>query len=301
VQQNRPFTRFWQARAIREARHFASPHLWYRRATARRRPLPDMVIAGAQKAGTTSLFDYLAGHPQCAASSTKEVHYFDDHYTRGEHWYRMHFPVVRGNVVSEGVDGAWSPAAGRPLCFESSPYYMFDPRVPARMHAALPHAKIVLLMRNPASRAYSHYQHTLRRGREPLSFDEALDAEPARLAGEEARMLADEHYLSHAHRNYSYLARGHYAAQLARFQSLYPSEQLLIVQAERLFTAPAETFARVLAFLGLAPWQPAHFAASNTGRYRSGMSATTRARLDAYFAPHNERLFELLGERYDWS
>lgn len=290
MQRNRALTRVWQTRGVRRARHFASPRLWYRQLTAGRRRLPQFVIAGAQKAGTTSLFDYLSGHPQCIASLTKEVHFFDEHYSRGEHWYRMHFPL----------EGASREARPRTLCFESSPYYMFDPRVPARMRQLLPEVKVIFLLRDPASRAYSHYQHSVRRGREPLSFDEALDAEPERLAGEHERLLADADYKSAAHRHYSYLARGIYADQLQAWQAHFPAEQLLVVQAEQMFRQPGEVFDEVLRFLELEAWTPAEFARRNSGRYQAGMSPTTRDRLVRYFAPHNQRLFERIGVRYDW-
>jgi Sulfotransferase domain len=293
MRQNRLFTRFWHAHAARRARHLASPRLWYRRVTASRRRLPEFVIAGAQKAGTTSLFGYLSGHPRCAASWTKEVHYFDQHFARGENWYRMHFPLDTPPSDSYG-----GQATTR--CFESSPYYMFDPRVPARMAETLPGAKVIFLLRNPASRAYSHYQHSVRRGREPLSFEAALDAEPQRLAGEHQRLLAEPRYQSDAHRHFSYLARGAYADQLLRWQTLFPPQQLLVIEAERMFKAPREVFGQVLQFLGLEAWMPADFKTRNSGRYTTPMSAAARDRLTRYFAPHNERLFELIGARYDW-
>jgi hypothetical protein len=284
---NGAFTRFWQARHVRRARHLASPGLWIRRLTAGRRSLPDFVIAGAQKAGTTSLFDYLSGHPDCAASLAKEVHYFDDHFALGENWYRMHFPPAAGDEHAR-------------QCFESSPYYMFDPRVPGRMRELLPQTKIIFLLRNPVSRAYSHFQHSVRRGREPLTFEAALEAEPARLAGEEERLLAETDYRSEAHRNYSYAARGVYVDQLRRFEAHYPRKQMLVVQAERMFKSPRDVFAEVLAFLGLGGWEPASFGAHNSGRYTQPMSQTARTRLAGYFEPHNERLFEYLGARFDW-
>jgi hypothetical protein len=285
---NRTFTRFWQAARVRRARHLVSPALWLRRITASRRGLPDFIIAGAQKAGTTSLFDYLSGHPQCAASLAKEVHYFDDNFSRGENWYRMHFPPV--------ADGGPAPVR----CFESSPYYMFDPRVPARMRELLPDARIIFLLRHPVSRAYSHYQHSVRRGREPLSFEAALEAEPARLAGEHERLLADENYRSHAHRNYSYLARGVYVDQLLRWEAHYPRRQMLMIQAERMFKDPRAAFVEVLAFLGLDAWLPPDFGAHNSGRYTTPMSAAARERLSRHFETHTERLFEYLGRRFDW-
>ncbi len=287
MRQNGRMTQLWQTSAVRTTRHLASPRLWYRQFTAHRRGLPRFIIAGAQKAGTTSLFAYLSEHPQCAASLTKEVHYFDQSYNRGEAWYRTHFPVSEFDTP---------PRA----CFESSPYYMFDPRVPQRVHDLLPSVRLIFLLRNPVSRAYSHYQHSVRRGREILSFAEALAAEPVRLAGQHERLLADPKAHSEAHRHYSYASRGLYADQIADWLRYFPREQMLFVQAERMFKQPREVFADVLDFLGLESWAPSKFGSQNAGRYTDPMPEAVREQLNRRFADANERLFDLLGVRYDW-
>ncbi|REK19609.1 MAG: sulfotransferase [Planctomycetota bacterium] len=292
MRQNHLFTRVWQAPAVRQTRHLATPRLWYRQVTASRRRLPDLIIAGAQKAGTTSLFGYLSEHPSLTASLKKEVHYFDQNLARGENWYRMHFPI-RSRSVGQ-------TPRGDQLCFESSPYYMFDPRVPQLIRRTVPHVKLIFLLRDPVSRAYSHYQHSAQRGRESLSFEEAIEAEPERLAGEHERMMADPHFQSEPHRHYSYLARGVYVDQLLRWQEHFDRERMLVVQAERMFRAPGDVFNEVLAFLEAPSWTPPRFATHNSGRYRATMSDATRKRLRQYFAGHNERLFDLLGVRYDW-
>ncbi len=291
MKRNHVLTRWWHWKPVRQTRRWASPRLWYRYLTARRRGLPGLVIVGAQKAGTTSLFGYLEGHPQCVPSVTKEIHYFDKNYGRGEYWYRMHFPPA----------SKFPACTGPPLLsFESSPYYMCEPRVPARMRELLPEAKLIFLLRNPVTRAYSHYQHSVLRRREPLSFEDALEAEQDRLAGEEGKMLADPAYSSFPHQHFSYLLRGVYVDQLQRWQEHYSASQMLVIEAERMFKQPADVFAEVLEFLELEPWQPATFKNLNSGRYQEPMQPATRAKLEAYFAPHNRRLCEFLGWRTSW-
>jgi hypothetical protein len=288
-------TRFWHLPAVRRTRHIASPVLWYRYLTAERRRLPAFIIAGAQKAGTTSLYRYLKYHPQCAPPLTKEVHYFDRNFSRGESWYRMHFALAE-----PGENG--SPTTPAPLtCFESSPYYMFDPRVPQRIRQSMPNVKVIFLLRNPLNRAYSHFHHSVRRGRERLSFEEAIAAEPLRLTGQHERLLVDAKYQSAPHKHHSYLARGIYADQLDRWRRHFPAEQLHVIQAERMFKQPQEVFSEVIRFLGFDSWTPAEFGNHYSGRYKDPMLPETRKRLADYFAPHNERLFESLGVRYDWA
>ena len=170
--------------------------------TARLRPLPDFLIVGAQKAGTTALYAYLRRHPSITGPSWKEVSYFDRHYLRGPAWYRGNFPLrSRGRIVGE-----------------ASPSYLFHPDAAERAAALVPGARVIALVRDPVERAHSHYQHEVALGREPLPFEEALEREEERLAGELERMRADAGYFSHAWWNYTYLARGRYAEQLERWR-----------------------------------------------------------------------------------
>src|SRR5262249_14723943 len=119
MSKNHSLTRFWHSGAVRRTRRLLAPRLWCRYLTATRRRLPDFLIAGAQKAGTSSLFGYLAGHPQCLAPLNKEVNFYDQNYSRGERWYRMHFPLdtTRSHADRESTGMA---------CFEASPHYMFE-------------------------------------------------------------------------------------------------------------------------------------------------------------------------------
>lgn len=289
MHKNHPLTQVWHSPTVRRARHLASPRLWFRYLTAPQRRLPEFIIAGAQKAGTTSLFGYLAGHPQCLPPLVKEVNFYDQNYARGQRWYRMHFPV-------ETHHQRRSQAA---LCFEASPHYMFEPQVAPRVRQSLPSMKAIFLLRNPVHRAYSHYQHEVRRGHATKSFEDCIEVEIRQQSGEHelpATMMKE--YGSGG--RLSYLARGLYVDQLQNWQTHFPAEQMLVIEAERMFQDPREVFAEVLAFLGLDPWTPPQFGNLNPGRYTTSMSPLARARALSYFAPHNRRLFDFLGKRCAW-
>jgi hypothetical protein len=250
------------------------------------RSAPDFLILGAQRSGTTSLYRYLAEHPAIAPPVRKEIQYFTLHHHRGERWYRAHFPVAGTNR--------------RRLTFEATPYYLFHPLAPARAAAGLPDAKLVVLLRDPVARAFSHWQHSTARGLETLGFQAALDAEPERLADEQERLVADPSYRSDAHRRWSYASRGRYADQLERWLAYYPREQLLVLRSDDLYDRPADTHARVLEFVGLPP-APLDAYPRYTRRASAGdMSDTARARLIADFGPHNRRLASLLGWDPGW-
>jgi hypothetical protein len=257
--------------------------LGYGRATASRRPLPDFLIIGAQKAATTALYAYLRWHPGITGPTWKEVSYFDRHYAQGEKWYRANFPAQ----------------PRQPLVGEASPSYLFHPLAPERVAALIPSARLIAVLRNPVDRAFSHYQHEVALGREPLSFEEALDREDERMRGEIDRMVDDPSYFSHAWWNYTYVARGRYAEQLERWLAVFPREQLLVLVSEELLENPADTYARALDFLGAAPHELPSYPRIFARDYKE-MSSETRRRLERVFAGPNRRLAELLGRDLAW-
>ncbi len=261
--------------------------------TARVRMLPDFIIIGTQKGGTSSLYDYLAQHPCIAPALESEVHFFDANFHKGINWYRAHFPSLLYRDYVRKVQGR------QLITGEKSPYYMFYPHAPRRIFETLPHVKLIVMLRNPVDRAYSHYYHQVRKGRETLSFEEAIAAEPERLKGELEKILEDERYTSYSHVHFSYLSRGIYVDQLKVWMRFFPREQFLILKSEDFFADPPAVYRQVLAFLGLPDWELRNYKKHNVGRY-SEMDPATRRRLVEYFRPHNQRLYDYLGVDFGW-
>ncbi len=251
----------------------------WRGATAGLRTLPDVVILGAQRGGTTSLFNWLALHPKVAPSTTKEVHYFDRHYARGERWYRAHFPL---RVVPR-------------LSVEATPYLLFHPLAPGRVAADLPpRTRFIVVLREPVQRAISQYWHSVRIHAEDEPLARALALEDERLAGQDEIVAAGGE--SFARRNFSYKARGHYAEQLRRWFAVIDRDRFLVIPSEDLFDDPLGP-ARVLQWLGLAPLEAPFPSTNDAPRARPEEDAVVDD-LRAHFAPYNEDLFDLLHTRY---
>jgi Sulfotransferase domain len=259
------------------------------------RMLPDYLIVGAMKGGTSALYEYLVRHPLVHRSTNEEVHYFSLHYQRGLDWYRGHFPTrMRAKYVRlrEGADLVTG---------ESTPYYMFHPHALERIRGTVPDAKLMVVLRDPVTRAYSHYNHARQMGVEDIpSFEEALDAEPERLAGEEERMRQDPTYNSPAHWHNSYLSRGLYLDQVKRLFSLFPEQQVLILSAEEMTRNPERVHAKALDFLGLPPVSYSKYPRHNSRRYPP-IPAAARSRLVEYFAEPNRRLYEFLDTDFGWA
>ncbi len=265
----------------------------FRVLTASIRVLPDFIIIGAQRSGTTSLYSYLVAHPGVAPAFKKEVHFFDLNFRKGVGWYRGHFPTRVYRRWAERI------RKHRILSGEATPYYLFHPHAPRRTFELVPRVRLLALLRNPVDRAYSHYQHERRRGRETLSFEEALAREAERLNGEMRRLLADEDYDSFNHRHYSYLSRGIYIEQVRAWTALFPREQMLILKSEDLFDDPERVMKQVYDFLELPPWAPAKWEKYHVEQYPE-MDASMRGRLLEYFRLHNEKLSQYLGVNFDW-
>lgn len=268
----------------------------FREASSALRMLPDFIIIGGQRCGSTSLYRSLTSHPGILSARIKEVHFFDLAYQRGLPWYQANFPLSASAKIQQMFRGGEQPY----LTGEASPYYLFHPLVPARVKAALPQVKLIALLRNPIDRAYSHYQHYIAAGFEQLSFEEAIEREPERLRGEEEKLLQDGNYCSYNHQMYSYLARGRYTEQLQRWWRHFPREQILLITSEEFSENPSAVSRRALEFLGTC--EPDRESAMNekyhAKPYTAPMNPETRRSLQEYFAPYNQELYELTGIQF---
>ena len=256
------------------------------------RLLPDFLIVGAQRSGTTSMFKTLVQHPGVARPFLRKgVHYFDKHYEEGPAWYRGHFPLAATSRARR--------RGRRPLTGESSPYYLFHPLAAERIARDLPGVRLIVMLRDPVERAYSAHSHETGKGFETEPFERALELEPERLRGERERMLAEPGYESVGWQHHAYVRRGQYAEQLLRLEQLVGRDRIVAVDSADFFASPAEAFAPVLRHLGLAPVDGIVFERHN-GRERSPLPEHLRARLSEHFAPHDEALARWWGRTPSW-
>ena len=256
------------------------------------RTLPDFIIIGAQRSGTTSLYRLLSAHPAVARpTASKGIGYFDVNYARGMRWYRGHFPLR--------LTTGFLPGSAARQVFESSGYYCFHPLAAARISKDLPDVKLVMMLRDPVERAYSAHRHELVRGFETEDFPTALELEDGRLAGENQRLIDDQQYQSHNHRHHAYLRRGLYAQQIRRIHEVVGSDRLYLLDADDFFQHPVEEFRALLRWLGLPDYIPDTVPAENA-QPRAAMDEQLRARLRDYFAIPDSELADLMGKTPSW-
>ena len=246
-------------------------------------PLPTLVIAGAQKCGTSSLSATLRQHPEIFMSKPKELHFFDRRFKKGLGHYASHF-----------VDGADHPHRG-----EATPVYMYDPEARRRMAETLPDAKIVVILRDPVQRAYSHFWHERRLGREDMTtFEEALAVEAERrVNGTRLDRM-----------KYSYVDRGRYLDQILSLAEGHGRDNVHVMLLEDLTQERLPTLRELLTFLDVDPapaesvperWTNRYRVATDDGKMQAlaypPIAPETRERLVEEFREPNDRLAAWLG------
>lgn len=256
------------------------------------------MIIGAMKAATTALYRWMTSHPQVMAGRRKEHHYFDqpagpiagvgDPFAS----YRLGFPARPAMWVRRLRSGA--PV----VTGEATPAYLFHEKVPARMADVLPAAKLIVVLREPVDRAFSHHAMMLKSGAEDLPAAEAFAAEEDRLR-KSRELLARGHQPERAYWTHSYLERGYYAGQLERWLGFYPRSQMLILSYEELAADPWSAYAQCLRFIGVDPAAAPRpeFVAHNAGR-RDPPDPNLVEALRDRFVESNRRLAELTGIDY---
>ncbi len=241
----------------------------------------DFVVVGAQKAGTTALFDHLSDDPRLNLSTVKETHFFDDEsvdWTRPDYGaYHAHFDLARPGLMGE-----------------ATPIYIFWPDSLERLAVYNPGARLILMLRDPVKRAFSHWQMEYARGVETLPFASAI---------REGRIRLDGKAPNHPDRRvFTYVERGFYGEQVTRLLGLFPREQLLVLRADDLRHDPTGTLQTTYGFLGMdapsGPVAPREVHVARTFDYGSILTQTDSDYLASLYAEDQALLDVLTGERF---
>jgi hypothetical protein len=232
------------------------------------------LVAGVQKAGTTALDAYLREHPELCLPAKKELHFFDTN---------RHF-------AAEPVDygpyhAAFSPGPQHRLLGEVTPAYLYWPKAAERIARYNPAMKLIVVLRNPVTRAYSHWNMSRKVRGETLDFLDALRAEPER-----RRQLP----LKEAKR-YTYIDRGFYTQQLQRLWRHFPVGQTLVFKSEELNAEPNAVLDRIAVFLDIAPFPPIAPKTVAARKYDEKMNEAEKRYLIGVYAQEIHELERMLG------
>ena len=256
--------------------------------------LPDFIIFGVSRSGTTSLYQYLAQHPNIEPCVVKEPRFFDMYYHRGLNWYRMNFPSKWQKLVSYKLKHK------KFITGEASGAYLQNPHAPKRVHDLNPNMKLILLLRNPVDRAFSHYKRKVKNGSEKLSFEEVIDQEEKRIKGEQEKMEKNGDYYSPIYHSLAYLTTGLYATRLKRWLKYFSMKQILVLENGEFLRDPETVYNQAIEFLGLPKWKLSKYEKFSKQKLSMDMDPKTREKLIEYCKPYNEELYSLIGKRFDW-
>ena len=227
-------------------------------------------------------------HPRVISALRKEISYFTGRdYAAGRFWYKQHFPTVLERF-------------GGKITGESAPTYLFNPFVPSRLRAAIPHIKLIVVLRNPVDRAYSEYNMRLERHREGMTFEDALDCEERRVVGHWDLAARDPSHVPYGALWHSYAGGGIYADALSHWRKFFNPNNMLVLDTNNLSGGGegGQALNDTFEFLGLERHDVGD-ENYNTRQYPP-MAPSTRQRLVDFFRPHNARLYRMLGRRFDW-
>ena len=252
--------------------------------TASSRVLPDFIISGTVRSGTTSLYYNICEHPSVLPASYDEIGYFDSNYHLGINWYRSMFPTEKEmKQVKKETNFA--------ITGEDTPFYFWKKEAAERIFQDIPNSKIIIIFRNPVDRAYSNYNLGIRKKTESLSFEDAID--------EEMNFLKTHSFRDAVDRRRSYLSKGLYENQIKIWLDNFPREQIHILCTEDMKKNPKESLLKIFQFLGIPNYTLKNPQRQKSAEYKK-MEDETREKLLAFYKPYNQKLFETIQEKFDW-
>jgi hypothetical protein len=252
--------------------------------TASSRVLPDFIIIGTVRSGSTSLYYNICEHPSILPAEYDEIGFFDSNYHLGINWYRTMFPLQKNmdNVERE---------TGISITGEDTPFYFWKKEAAERIHDILPDVKIIAIFRNPVDRAYSNYNLGLRMKSEKLTFEDAIE--------EEIQFLENHSFLESVNRNRSYISKGFYENQIKLWFNIFPRDQIHLLSTEDMHNNPQDTLLDIFRFLQTSDYRIQNPENRKAAEYKK-MNDDTRERLLKLYKPHNEKFFQIINQRFDW-
>ena len=264
------------------------------------RVLPDFIIIGSGRAGTTALYSYLIQHPQIMKAYTHEkkdvadLHFFEYMISDKIGWYRAHFPTKISKRIKE------LKLEKKCITGEFTSTYMYNKKVPDRIKEILPNVKILLVLRNPIDKIYSTYSQQYKFGEYLSNFEDIINSELNRMEILEENpefLTFNENIDSFVQHNI--LRHGIYHNYLKKWYEIFCKEQIMIIDSEQLKNDTLNCMKNIFEFLEIEKLKIKDISKINEGNYKK-MDIESRKKLVDYFSPHNKKLNTLLKSKFIW-
>jgi hypothetical protein len=252
---------------------------------AKNHVLPNFIIIGAMKSGTTSLYNYICDHPCILPAAYDEIGFFDSNFHLGFNWYRSMFPRKKQMEELEKKKGI-------SITGEDTPFYFWNEEAANRIKKYLPKVKLIVILRNPVDRAFSEFNNIKR--------DKKLDVDFETYFKEEIHELENSpRDISKFSERASIISRGIYVTQLEMWYEIFSKEQILILDTNDLMNKPDLIEKSVCKFLNLPEFYSKKVFYEKKRSYEK-MNSETRDRLIEFYQPYNENFYRLVNKKFDW-
>ena len=256
------------------------------------RVIPDFLVIGAKRCGTTSLYQHLSEHPCISRSPRDNIGFFNENYHLGINWYKSLFPTVFYKKKMESKNKQC-------LFFDVTSTYMEEELTAKNVYEVNPNQKIIVILRNPVDRAYSHYHVNVKEKSEKRSFEDAIFEEMNRIKSERIIQNKNKNLRVFTPNNIHYLKKGFYALQLKSWFKIFPREQILVLSTEEFQEDQNIIYKKIFDFLNIPNMKIKSTEKMEKGNYIPMKDETRKLLLD-YFRQYNYELFELINSEFDW-
>lgn len=251
------------------------------------RVLPDFIIIGAKRCGTTTLYENLAEHPCIEKSSHDNIGFFNDNFHLGINWYKSHFVTInKKNEIMKKF--------GKFATYDVTTSYIRNPELAIKIKTKIPNSKIIAILRNPVDRAFSEYNENKKNKSNIDSFEKIVIEELneySKISNNEINLIIKKLNL---------VGKGLYQKQLKKWFEVFSKESILILSTEEFENKPDITYSKIFHFLELPEYQVKNTKKFNKNSYPK-MDDKIRKKLEEFFEPHNHDLFNLINQNFDWS
>ena len=251
------------------------------------RTIPNFIVIGVKRCGTTTLYEQLSEHPCIEKSAHDNLGFFNNNFELGMNWYKSHFVT---NFRKKEIERKY----GKFATYDVTSSYIQKKKTAQNIFKTLPNVKLILILRNPTDRAYSEYNQNIIDENESRDFRELIKQE----INEIENMENDN--LEFSSNKINLVKKGIYEKQISPWLEIFPRKQILIISTEEFGEKTTETYDKIFRFLELPKYKIKNKERHRKGTYEA-MDDKTRKILDDFYESYNSKLFQKIEETFRWS
>ena len=248
------------------------------------RTIPNFIVIGVKRCGTTTLYEQLSEHPCIEKSSHDNLGFFNNNFELGINWYKSHFVT---NLRKREIERKY----GQFATYDVTSSYIQKKKTAENIFKTLPNVKLIIILRNPTDRAYSEYNQNI--------IDENESREFIDLIKQEIKEIQNMENIEFSSDKINLVKKGMYEKQISPWLEIFDRKQILIITTEEFGEKTTETYDKIFRFLELPEYKIKNKERHRKGAYKE-MNVKTRKILDDFYEPYNKELFQKIEETFQW-